>query len=109
MGCLLKTLRKGFVSLDKDTTHANENNTNNNKNNKTKEKEKETSEKEIDLNNNINDINDYNKYNSLIKNKDKYFKKEQIDYYINIYLKQHINDEPIEKLNFKKYLNILYI
>ena len=109
MGCLLKTLEKGFVRLDKDQPKekANQNNKsnkstskkNNNKINIKKESDNKINEKNFD----IKDKSNNNKNNNaLIKNKDNYFKSEQIDYYINIYLKNHISEEPIEKLNFKK-------
>ena len=109
MGCLLKTLEKGFVRLDKDQPKekANQNNKsnkstskkNNNKINIKKESDNKINEKNFD----IKDKSNNNKNNNaLIKNKDNYFKPEQIDYYFNIYLKNHISEEPIEKLNFKK-------
>ena len=100
MGCLLKTLEKGFVRLDKDQ--------NKEKNNKTKgknkikiedEKNNKNSEKEIDI---IKPENNINKNNTIIKNKDNYFKKEQLDYYMNVYLLNHTQEELKEKLNYKR-------
>ena len=43
-----------------------------------------------------------NKTNSKIKNKDNYFKPEQLDYYSNVYLLKYIHIEPTDKINFKK-------
>ena len=101
MGCLLKTLEKGFVRLDKDQ--------NKEKNNKTKgnnkikiedEKNNKNSEKEIDIIKQESSNTIINK--SIIKNKDNYFKKEQLDYYMNVYLLNHTQEEPKEKLNYKR-------
>jgi hypothetical protein len=101
MGCLLKTLEKGFVRLDKDQ--------NKEKNNKTKgnnkikiedEKNKKNSEKEIDIIKQESSNTIINK--SIIKNKDNYFKKEQLDYYMNVYLLNHTQEEQKEKLNYKR-------
>ena len=101
MGCLLKTLEKGFVRLDKDQKKE--------KNNKTKENDKiriedeknsksKNNEQEIDIIKPENNINN----KSIIKNKDNYFKKEQLDYYMNVYLLKHIQEEPKDKLNYKR-------
>lgn len=101
MGCLIKTLGKGFVHLDKDHKKG--------KNDKTKEENKikiedekgdKNNEKEKDID--IIESKNNNDNNSVIKNKDNYFKPEQIKYYINVYLKNHILEEPKEKLNYKK-------
>ena len=101
MGCLLKTLEKGFVRLEKDQKKE--------KNNKTKaknkikiedEKNNKNSEKEIDIIKQESSNTIINK--SIIKNKDNYFKKEQLDYYMNVYLLNHTQEEPKEKLNYKR-------
>ena len=101
MGCLLKTLEKGFVRLDKDQKKE--------KNNKTKgntkikiedEKNNKNSEKEIDIIKQESSNTIINK--SIIKNKDNYFKKEQLDYYMNVYLLNHAQEELKEKLNYKR-------
>ena len=131
MGCLLKTLEKGFIRLDKEpkkeTTKKNTKSKKTNKNkktnsdNKTKKekndnnnnKNKINNEQDIDNdditiqpnknNNNINNINKIvKKSNKLIKNKENYFKPEQLDYYTNVYLVKHAQIEPTIKLNFKK-------
>ena len=85
MGCLLKTLEKGFVRLEKDQK---------------KEKNNKNSEKEIDIIKQESSNTIINK--SIIKNKDNYFKKEQLDYYMNVYLLNHTQEEPKEKLNYKR-------
>ena len=85
MGCLLKTLEKGFVRLDKDQN---------------KEKNNKNSEKEIDIIKQESSNTIINK--SIIKNKDNYFKKEQLDYYMNVYLLNHTQEELKEKLNYKR-------
>ena len=102
MGCLLKTIEKGFVRLEKDPKKGKNNKTKGNdkikieeeKNNKNK-----NNEKEIDI---IKPENNINKNNTIIKNKDNYFKKEQLDYYMNVYLLNHTQEEPKEKLNYKR-------
>ena len=101
MGCLLKTLEKGFVRLEKDQKKENNNKTKGN--NKIKiedEKNKKNSEKEIDIIKQESSNTIINK--SIIKNKDNYFKKEQLDYYMNVYLLNHTQEEPKEKLNYKR-------
>ena len=101
MGCLLKTLEKGFVRLEKDQKKE--------KNNKRKgknkikiedEKNNKNSEKEIDIIKQESSNTIINK--SIIKNKDNYFKKEQLDYYMNVYLLNHTQEELKEKLNYKR-------
>ena len=101
MGCLLKTLEKGFVRLEKDQKKENNNKTKGN--NKIKiedEKNKKNSEKEIDIIKQESSNTIINK--SIIKNKDNYFKKEQLDYYMNVYLLNHTQEEPKEKPNYKR-------
>ena len=101
MGCLLKTLEKGFVRLEKDQKKENNNKTKGN--NKIKiedEKNNKNSEKEIDIIKQESSNTIINK--SIIKNKDNYFKKEQLDYYMNVYLLNHTQEEPKEKLNYKR-------
>ena len=101
MGCLLKTLEKGFVRLEKDQKKENNNKTKGN--NKIKiedEKNNKNNEKEIDIIKQESSNTIINK--SIIKNKDNYFKKEQLDYYMNVYLLNHTQEEPKEKLNYKR-------
>jgi len=106
MGCLLKTLEKGFVRLDKDQKNGKKDKIN--KSNKSKNKSNNKSTKDKNDNNideNEKEINiikpHIEKNRSQIKNKDNYFKAEQIDYYTNIYL-PHLHFELKEKINFKK-------
>ena len=101
MGCLLKTLEKGFVRLEKDQKKEKNNKTKGN--NKIKiedEKNNKNNEKEIDIIKQESSNTIINK--SIIKNKDNYFKKEQLDYYMNVYLLNHTQEEPKEKLNYKR-------
>ena len=101
MGCLLKTLEKGFVRLEKDQKKEKNNKTKgNNKRKIEDEKNKKNSEKEIDIIKQESSNTIINK--SIIKNKDNYFKKEQLDYYMNVYLLNHTQEEPKEKLNYKR-------
>ena len=72
MGCLLKTIEKKYNSLKKTQ----------------KEETKNT--------------NQNNKNKSKIKNKDNYFKPEQLEYYSNNYLLKHIQAESTTQINFKK-------
>jgi len=100
MGCLLKTIEKGFVRLEKDPKKGKNNKTKgNDKIKREEEKNNKNSEKEIDI---IKPENNINKNNNIIKNKDNYFKKEQLEYYMNFYLINHIQEEPKEKLNYKR-------
>jgi hypothetical protein len=101
MGCLLKTLEKGFVRLEKDQKKEKNNKTKgNNKRKIEDEKNNKNSEKEIDIIKQESSNTIINK--SIIKNKDNYFKKEQLDYYMNVYLLNHTQEEPKEKLNYKR-------
>ena len=101
MGCLLKTLEKGFVRLEKDQKKEKNNKTKgNNKRKIEDEKNNKNSEKEIDIIKQESSNTIINK--SIIKNKDNYFKKEQLDYYMNVYLLNHIQEELKEKLNYKR-------
>ena len=101
MGCLLKTLEKGFVRLEKDQKKENNNKTKGNTKIKIEdEKNNKNSEKEIDIIKQESSNTIINK--SIIKNKDNYFKKEQLDYYMNVYLLNHTQEEPKEKLNYKR-------
>ena len=101
MGCLLKTLEKGFVRLDKDQKKEKNNKTKgNNKRKIEDEKNNKNNEKEIDIIKQESSNTIINK--SIIKNKDNYFKKEQLDYYMNVYLLNHTQEEPKEKLNYKR-------
>jgi len=101
MGCLLKTLEKGFVRLEKDQKKEKNNKTKgNNKRKIEDEKNNKNNEKEIDIIKQESSNTIINK--SIIKNKDNYFKKEQLDYYMNVYLLNHTQEEPKEKLNYKR-------
>ena len=101
MGCLLKTLEKGFVRLEKDQKKEKNNKTKgNNKRKIEDEKNNKNNEKEIDIIKQESSNTIINK--SIIKNKDNYFKKEQLDYYMNVYLLNHIQEELKEKLNYKR-------
>ena len=101
MGCLLKTLEKGFVRLEKDQKKESNNKTKGNTKIKIEdEKNNKNSEKEIDIIKQESSNTIINK--SIIKNKDNYFKKEQLDYYMNVYLLNHTQEEPKEKLNYKR-------
>jgi hypothetical protein len=101
MGCLLKTLEKGFVRLEKDQKKENNNKTKGNTKIKIEdEKNNKNSEKEIDIIKQESSNTIMNK--SIIKNKDNYFKKEQLDYYMNVYLLNHAQEELKEKLNYKR-------
>ena len=101
MGCLLKTLEKGFVRLEKDQKKEKNNKTKgNNKRKIQDEKNNKNNEKEIDIIKQESSNTIINK--SIIKNKDNYFKKEQLDYYMNVYLLNHIQEELKEKLNYKR-------
>ena len=101
MGCLLKTLEKGFVRLEKDQKKEKNNKTKgNNKRKIQDEKNNKNNEKEIDIIKQESSNTIINK--SIIKNKDNYFKKEQLDYYMNVYLLNHTQEEPKEKLNYKR-------
>ena len=64
------------------------------------EKNNKNNEKEIDIIKQESSNTIINK--SIIKNKDNYFKKEQLDYYMNVYLLNHTQEEPKEKLNYKR-------
>ena len=75
MGCLLKTIEKKYNSLKKT------------------QKEETKNEKPNEQN---------NKNKSKIKNKDNYFKPEQLEYYSNNYLLKHIQAESTTQINFKK-------
>ena len=102
MGCLIKTLEKGFIRLDKEHSKKknNQNNkTRNNKKVKIEEKSNENTDKETDMSKPHNNINENN---SGIKNQDNYFKSDQVNYYINVYLINHIQEEPKEKINYKR-------
>ena len=106
MGCLLKTLEKGFIRLDKNQPKKKKPNNNQNKSkNKNKknipEKIDEIDDKEINIDKIDNNINN-KKHNSIIKNRDNYYKPEQLDYYINIYLPNNIQINLKENLNYKK-------
>ena len=105
MGCLLKTLEKGFIRLDKDQTNKKKSKNNQNKD-KTKNKNKiniKEKNDEIDIKEiNTDKINNNKIYNSIIKNKDNYYKPDQLDYYTNIYLANNIQINLREKLNYKK-------
>ena len=101
MGCLLKTLEKGFVRLEKDQKKEKNNKTKeNNKRKIEDEKNNKNNEQEIDIIKQESSNTIINK--SIIKNKDNYFKKEQLDYYMNVYLLNHTQEEPKEKLNYKR-------
>ena len=101
MGCLLKTLEKGFVRLEKDQKKEKNNKTKgNNKRKIEDEKNNKNNENEIDIIKQESSNTIINK--SIIKNKDNYFKKEQLDYYMNVYLLNHTQEEPKEKLNYKR-------
>ena len=101
MGCLLKTLEKGFVRLEKDQKKEKNNKTKgNNKRKIEDEKNNKNNEKEIDIIKQESSNTIINK--SIIKNKDNYFKKEQLDYYMNVYLLNHTQEEPKEKPNYKR-------
>ena len=105
MGCLLKTLEKGFIRLDKDQSEKKKSKNNQNKG-KTKNKNKiniKEKNDEIDIKEiNTDKINNNKIYNSIIKNKDNYYKPDQLDYYANIYLANNIQINLREKLNYKK-------
>ena len=105
MGCLLKTLEKGFIRLDKDHPKKKKSKNNQNKGitkNKNKINIKEKND-EIDIKEINNEkINNNKIYNSIIKNKDNYYKPDQLDYYTNIYLANNIQINLREKLNYKK-------
>ena len=107
MGCLLKTLEKGFIRLDKNQPKKKKPNNNQNKSkNKNKknipEKIDEIDDKEINIDKIDNNNNINKKHNSIIKNRDNYYKREQLDYYINLYLPNNIQINLKENLNYKK-------
>ena len=113
MGCLLKTLEKGFIRLERDKTETKSEKEVNKKKSKLKPRQKSPLKKNIitikklKQNNNSNSnkiIQTHNNINnSMIKNKDNYFTKEQLEYYNKLYpLKINEEEELKIDLNFKK-------
>ena len=113
MGCLIKTVEKKINCFKKKQEKEITDNKTNEQNkdiidndvNEIVEENQNKINNEIDINININkNMNQIkrNKTNSKIKNKDNYFKPEQLDYYSNVYLLKYIHIEPTDKINFKK-------
>ena len=113
MGCLIKTVEKKINCFKKKQEKEITDNKTNEQNkdiidndiNEIVEENQNKINNEIDINININkNMNQIkrNKTNSKIKNKDNYFKPEQLEYYSNNYLLKHIQAESTTQINFKK-------
>lgn len=113
MGCLIKTFEKKLNCFKKKQEKEISDNKTNGQNkdiidndiNEIEEENQNKINKENDINININKNMNHikkNNTNPKIKNKDNYFKPEELEYYSNVYLLKYIHIEPIEKINFKK-------